>query len=298
MFSERSIKKTPGISSVLTDIGANITGRYLEPIATKEIRVEKLEIKIENLPKAFSGFTICHISDMHNVDVFESQPEIFTDVVANQPDIFIISGDSVHNNKSENSIKIIKNKLSQIVPKNRIFVATGNHEFLPETPENGQISDVRTYTKILRDAGINILRNDFCEIKKGNDSIFILGIDDPQNYINEDSYLRYQLDELLSLIPGNKTKILISHRPEKIDLYSQYNLDLVFSGHAHGGQIRIPFTNRGIIAPHQGFFPKYIDGVYRRGNIQEIVSPGLSDEIKVPRINNPGKIYMVTLTNR
>ena len=88
--------------------------------------------------------------------------------------------------------------------------------------------------------------------------------------------------------------VLLSHRPELFDTYVQKGVNLVFSGHAHGGQIRIPFVG-GLVAPGQGLFPKYDAGVFAQGNTTLIVSRGLGNSIIPLRINNRPEIVIVTL---
>jgi predicted MPP superfamily phosphohydrolase len=95
---------------------------------------------------------------------------------------------------------------------------------------------------------------------------------------------------------GKNFKILLSHRPELFDLYSENSMDLVFTGHAHGGQIRIPFIG-GLIAPDQGIFPKYSSGSYSKDSTTMFVSRGLGNSIFPVRIFNRPEIVVVTLRN-
>lgn len=88
---------------------------------------------------------------------------------------------------------------------------------------------------------------------------------------------------------------MLSHRPERIESYKKYNFDLVLSGHAHGGQVRIPFLLNGLYAPNQGLFPKYAGGLYTHNNLNHVVSRGLSYNPKLPRIFNPPEIVIVEL---
>ena len=90
-------------------------------------------------------------------------------------------------------------------------------------------------------------------------------------------------------------KILIAHRPERIEDYKQYSFDLVLSGHAHGGQVRIPGIMNGLYAPHQGLFPKYAGGMYTHDNLTHIVSRGLSVNSRLPRIFNPPELVIISI---
>ena len=87
---------------------------------------------------------------------------------------------------------------------------------------------------------------------------------------------------------------MLSHRPELFDVYVENNIDIVFSGHAHGGQFRLPFIG-GLVAPHQGLFPEYDAGLYTENNTNLMVSRGLGNSIFPFRVNNPPEIIIVTL---
>ena len=102
-------------------------------------------------------------------------------------------------------------------------------------------------------------------------------------------------DDLRTLMAGEEGyTILLSHRPESFRLYVHCGADLVFSGHAHGGQVRIPFVG-GLVAPHQGFFPEYDSGLYREGGTSMLVSRGLGNSIIPLRINNRPEIIVAIL---
>jgi len=99
---------------------------------------------------------------------------------------------------------------------------------------------------------------------------------------------------VLSNVEKTDFQILLSHRPELLSVYSQYDIDVVFTGHAHGGQIRIPFIG-GVFAPHQGFFPKYTSGIHTQNNTTMIISRGLGNSTFPFRINNRPELVVVTL---
>jgi predicted MPP superfamily phosphohydrolase len=103
-----------------------------------------------------------------------------------------------------------------------------------------------------------------------------------------------KLDELIC---EDTYTILLSHRPELFELYVESKADLVFSGHAHGGQFRIPFVG-GLIAPNQGLFPKYDAGIYEEGNTTMVVSRGIGNSIVPFRINNRPEIVLAELASQ
>ena len=152
----------------------------------------------------------------------------------------------------------------------------------------------------MKSAGVNILENSYSSISKENSKINIIGINDPsfdalQLYgYTDQQIISKDLEKLTN--NSDEYTILLSHRPELFDTYCSYNINLVFAGHAHGGQIRLPFIG-GVIAPNQGFFPQYTSGLYQKGNTNMIVSRGLGNSAFPFRINNRPEIVVVKLSN-
>ena len=121
---------------------------------------------------------------------------------------------------------------------------------------------------------MNILNNETAQLIEGSDKITLIGLKDPsfwtlksQKHINHKKHTdASQMIKYCDSLPENTNfEIVLSHRPELFDLYARYNFDLVFAGHAHGGQFRVPFIG-GLYAPKQGIFPKYTGGTYKKGN--------------------------------
>ena len=151
----------------------------------------------------------------------------------------------------------------------------------------------------LSEAGVNVLENQIVEITREGESITLMGIDDPsfqENYLFGDSegVAKQAIETLLRVSDGYT--VLLSHRPELFELYVETGMDLVFSGHAHGGQFRLPFIG-GLVAPNQGFFPKYDAGLFSEENTNMIVSRGVGNSIVPVRFNNRPEIILVTLSN-
>jgi len=143
---------------------------------------------------------------------------------------------------------------------------------------------------------ISYLHNEVRSIYKTNDKINLIGIED-YNYFKAKDELNHRenfQDILSKLSNKNEFNILLSHRPEKFDFYVKEKYNLVFSGHAHGGQWQIPFVG-GVFSPSQGFFPKYIHGVYEKENTKLVVSQGLGNSSFPIRINNQIELVLVTL---
>ena len=151
----------------------------------------------------------------------------------------------------------------------------------------------------LAEASVVILENQKARITREGETITLMGIDDPsfqEDYLfgDSDSVARQAIENLQNESDGYT--VLLSHRPELFNLYVDTGMDLVFSGHAHGGQFRLPFVG-GLVAPNQGFFPKYDAGQFNEENTTMIVSRGVGNSIIPIRFNNRPEIVMVTLRN-
>jgi predicted MPP superfamily phosphohydrolase len=147
-------------------------------------------------------------------------------------------------------------------------------------------------------AGVVILENQKVQITREGESITLMGIEDPsfkEDYLfgDSESVARQAIEDLKNESDGYT--VLLSHRPELFDLYVDTGIDLVFSGHAHGGQFRLPLIG-GLVAPNQGLFPKYDAGQFTEDNTTMIVSRGVGNSIIPIRINNRPEIIVARLT--
>ena len=251
------------------------------------IVISKYDYKNSEIPLEFNDFNIVQISDLHNKVFGKEQSKLLEKVKSLSPDIIIVTGDMIDRRRYnlENAMKFIEEAV-KIAP---IYYVSGNHEAW-----SGKYSEVK---ERLMEAGVYIIDDEIINFKKEDSYINILGLADPafitSTYI--DGTDTSNMEEYLSdwsNIEG--FKILLSHRPELLDLYSKNNINLVFSGHAHGGQIRIPFIG-GIIAPNQGFFPKYTSGSYKSKETTMFVSRGLGNSLFPLRVFNRPEIISVTL---
>lgn len=254
-------------------------------------RIEKTEIAVSSpfLPAAFSGFQIAHISDLHNTQFGEGNQRLLALLAEMTPDMIAITGDLLDSRHTEPEIAINFAKGAvEIAP---VYYVPGNHESRISTYEE-------TETALIQ-AGVSVLRSRHVLLKRGAERISLLGLEDPA-FVSEgeerkerERRVDFQLKDLLADSGGGYT-VLLSHRPELFSLYAENRIDLALCGHAHGGQIRLPFVG-GIIAPNQGFFPKYTAGLYQKGGSRIIVSRGLGNSLFPLRLNNPPEIVEVTL---
>lgn len=254
------------------------------------LMVNELIIKNDKIPSGFSGFRIAQISDLHNAEFGKENEKLLSMLKECEPNIILITGDLIDSRRTdiETGISFAK-KAVLIAPT---YYVPGNHEARIEEYEELIIG--------LESAGVHLLDNESVMVENSGDRITVAGMKDPSfvtDYLFGDS--KTVAEDALTKIVSNKDiyTVLLSHRPELFETYVECGADLVFSGHAHGGQFRIPFVG-GLVAPNQGLFPKYDGGVYSKDGTDMIVSRGIGNSILPFRINNPPEIVVVELENK
>lgn len=254
------------------------------------ITITEINYYNDKIPDGFNGYSIVHISDLHNKSFGKNQEYLLKKVRIAEPDIIVITGDLVDRRKYNLDIamKFIDGAM-KIAP---VYYVSGNHEAWSK--------DYKNISRRLLDYGVKILDDNKVALKEGKHEIEILGLSDPDfltsNYL-ESTDLSKLKEELSKLSDDSTFQILLSHRPELFDLYTDENIDIIFSGHAHGGQFRIPLIG-GLVAPDQGLFPKYTSGAYVQNQSTLIVSRGLGNSIIPVRIFNRPEIIKVTLLKK
>ena len=253
------------------------------------LQISVYTMESSKIPKDFVGFKIIQISDFHNTKSKKLTNDLVKEIKNSNPNIIVITGDLIDAYKTNIDIAIsFVKKINNIAP---IYYVTGNHE--------ARIENYAEFKDKLEENKVTILDDKLEVIKKDNSEINLIGIDDLSFNLNtyrDDSTIVE--DNLISIkYDKNKFNILLSHRPELIETYAKNSFDLVLTGHAHGGQIRIPFIG-GLIAPNQGLFPKYTSGVYEMSNTKMIVSRGIGNSILPFRVNNRPELVVIELKNK
>ena len=253
------------------------------------LEVNEYEVVSDRIPQGFEGFRIAQVSDLHNAEFGEGNEKLIQLLSQTDPGIIVLTGDLIDSRHTD--IEIALDFARQAIKLAPVYYVSGNHE-----------ARVREYEDLkmgLAEAGVVILENQNVQITREGENITLMGIDDPsfqEDYLfgDSESVARQAIDELQNESDGYT--ILLSHRPELFDLYVDTEMDLVFSGHAHGGQFRLPFVG-GLVAPNQGFFPKFDEGRFTEENTTMIVSRGVGNSIIPIRFNNRPEIVLVTLRN-
>jgi len=248
-----------------------------------DLRVTRYYIKDK---KINNKFVITQISDFHNNKYKKLNNKLIYNLKLIKPDIIVITGDFIDSRRTDINASI--NFIKEIKEVSPIYYVNGNHE--------SRMEDYELFKEKLIDNDVIVLENDIKEIKYKDNNINIIGISDPRFVVDKRDKEKGIIKEELKSIDYDKYiyTILLTHRPEYINEYSKENINLVLSGHAHGGQINIPFLGP-LYAPGQGLFPKYINSMYKVNNTNMIVSCGIGNSLMPFRINNKPELVIVEL---
>ncbi|MBQ8144888.1 MAG: metallophosphoesterase [Butyricicoccus sp.] len=256
-----------------------------------------------DLPAVFEGYEIAQLSDIHSVRSAKQADRIVAQVEEISPDLIALTGDLVDSGyysrtfgtEGEKQTLGLLARLTAIAP---VYYIYGNHEMvLLDDPVHNPF---RTQVEAL---GVTLLNNESETIRRGGESISIAGIQDPSTLYKDETYAaldgsavktRAMLDNVVNGLRTEDFVLLLAHRPEFFDLYVQSEADVILSGHAHGGQMRLPLVG-GLYAPGQGIFPQYDAGLYEQDTTSMIVSRGIGNSMFPLRVFNPPEIVAVTL---
>lgn len=243
--------------------------------------------KAEQLGADLEGYRIVQISDLHNAKFGKNNQKLVDRIRECEPDMIVLTGDLVDSNHTnvDRAVQFV-DEIVKICP---VYYVTGNHEYWLEKSEYDELMDG------LIGAGVVILDDQVVEISRGDAKFRLVGLDDKsladgtlgtllnnaQNVAHEDS-------------EKNEFTVVLAHEPQYLARYAGTGVDLVLSGHAHGGQFRLPFVG-GIVAPDQGFLPEYTAGEYYMNGTEMIVSRGLGNSVIPVRLFNYPEIVCVEL---
>lgn len=229
------------------------------------------QIQMNELPPALDGYKIAHVSDLHNSFLWKQTVSLLRQA---RPDMICITGDMVDSRRTDvDKALAFAAEAVQIAP---CYYIAGNHELRIAQAEYKKLLDG------LQALGVHVLRNTTETIEAGDARIAVTGA-----FWGSSLYLS-QWD------PDADFRLLLAHAPEEFSSYASGGFDLVLTGHAHGGQFRIPYIG-GIFAPGQGIFPEYDSGVYQNGYTQMVVSRGIGNSIMPVRVFNRPELVILTL---
>ncbi len=253
----------------------------------KALELNTYRIDSDDLPETFAGFRIVHISDLHNTEMGEDNETLIEMIEKAEPDIIVITGDLIDSRRTD--INIAVDFIEEAVHIAPCYYVTGNHE--------QRIEEYSELKKAMYKTGVTILDNKKMRVEQDGSYITIAGVDDPMFTMDPQTEEPYMvMEETLAELLDSRDEytVLLSHRPELMDTYVQSAVDLVLTGHAHGGQIKLPFVG-GIISPGEGLFPEYYEGIHQEDGTQMVVSRGIGNSLFPWRINNKPEVGLVIL---
>lgn len=225
---------------------------------------------------------IALVTDLHSCDYGDGQSELAEAVKKAAPDLVLLGGDIVDDVLPDTKAKEFLASIGRQYP---CFYVSGNHEYW-----SNKMDEIKSFIK---DYGITVLEGNGESIEINGQKLNIFGIDDPE--VGEEEFYT-QLLNSVNWTGKDSYNVLLTHRPERIMEYANYNFDLTVAGHAHGGQFRLPGVINGLFAPDQGWFPKYAGGNYQYNNMDFVVSRGLSRESsRLPRIFNRPELVIIDI---
>ena len=252
------------------------------------LMVSTVTVSSNRIPTAFNGFLIAQVSDLHNAVFGENNAELLQILSECKPNIIVVTGDLVDAEHTDIDVALdFAKEAAQIAGT---YYVTGNHE--------GSLSQYDELKTGLESMGVVVLEDTSMQLEYNGEKVTLIGLSDPSftlkgNMLGE---VPAMVDTKLRGLIGDKDDytILLSHRPELFETYVNCGVDIVLSGHAHGGQFRLPFIG-GLVAPNQGLFPKYDAGLYTKGDTNMIVCRGLGNSIIPIRFNNRPEIVLLEL---
>ena len=253
--------------------------------------IRKYKIKNKKISDKFNGLKIVHISDVHSKIFGKNNEKVIQKVKDINPDIIIMSGDII--DKREKDMDKFINMYKEIYLKYPVYYSIGNHE-----RKLGYIK-YKEYINKLRKLGVHVIINGKEKIVKDNEEIIINALKFRENmqpkkltFNRKNKYIKYMYNKLKN-IDNTKFNILIAHDPENFKLYKELEMDLIFSGHVHGGLIR--FGKYCLLSPRRKFFPKYSYGKTQEDGITIITSSGMGNASIPIRLFNRPEIVEVIL---
>lgn len=234
-------------------------------------------------PKLTAEVRLAVVTDFHSSD---NADDVAAMTASCAPDAVLMVGDmfddDTQNRPTERTLSLMR-QLSALYP---CYYVSGNHEAWP-----GEMDALYQQTE---EAGVTVLRMSSGVLTVRGQRIALCGIPDPYEMVFSGAPdTEEQLRQALEDVDSADFTVLLAHRPELLAKYAQFPLDLVVSGHAHGGQVRIPGVLNGLYAPNQGWFPKLAGGAYTQGGTTLIVSRGLAVRTRLPRIFNRPEVVLV-----
>lgn len=225
------------------------------------LQVEPVELFFESLPPQFDGLRVAELSDLHGRSFGKNNVRLLRTLQKARPDMICICGDLFDEKTDLTMLEPLLTGLTDIAP---VYYVTGNHEW--------QVKNLREILQKMRAWGVTVLENEGRVLSRGGAEMVVAGVHDPCGPY--DMKTPAALVRELRSAQGNDFILMLSHRNDELAMWSQLGVQLVLSGHCHGGVVRLPFVG-GVFDTRRELFPEYDAGVYRQDGTTLFVSRGL-----------------------
>lgn len=234
-------------------------------------------------PKLTAEVRLAVVTDFHSSDNVD---DVVAMVASCAPDAVLMVGDMFDDDTQNRPTERTLSLMRQLSAQYPCYYVSGNHE--------AWTGEMDTLYQQTEEAGVTVLRISSGVLTVRGQRIALCGIPDPYEMVFSGAPdTEEQLRQAMENVDSADLTVLLAHRPELLAKYAQFPLDLVVSGHAHGGQVRIPGVLNGLYAPNQGWFPKLAGGAYTQDGTTLIVSRGLAVRTRLPRIFNRPEVVLV-----
>ncbi len=248
------------------------------------IDTESVQIELKKLPSAFENLRIVELADLHGREFDTDNAYLLQAVRAAKPDLICINGDLLDENTDQSMLKPLLRGLCEIAPT---FYVTGNHEW--------QLDNLQTVLRKMEEYGVTVLQNEYTVLVRGEARLVIAGVNDPCG--PWDQKTPQELVAQIRKEEGDDACILmLAHRNDTIDMWAELGVDLVLTGHCHGGVVRLPFVG-GVFGTKRRLFPEYDAGLFAKENTRLFVSRGLGYTNVRLRLFNRPHLPVLTLVN-
>lgn len=234
-------------------------------------------------PKLTAEVRLAVVTDFHSSD---NADDVAAMVASCAPDAVLLVGDMFDDDTQNRPTERTLSLMRQLSAQYPCYYVSGNHEAW-----TGEMDALYQQTA---DTGVTVLRMSSGVLTVRGQRIALCGVPDPYEMVFSGAPdTEEQLRQAMENVDSADFTVLLAHRPELLAKYAQFPFDLVVSGHAHGGQVRIPGVLNGLYAPNQGWFPKLAGGAYTQDGTTLIVSRGLAVRTRLPRIFNRPEVVLV-----
>lgn len=245
------------------------------------LRAAQYNLPVRNLPAEFDDFRIVQISDLHGASFGRDNERLIELVVQQKPDMIALTGDLAQSDKDYAAVEALLRGIYDLAP---IYYVNGNHEW-----HSGYVDKMQALMKLY---GVHCLSNEYELFERSGAHIVIAGVEDPNgraDMIKPDAFAEKIREEY-----PEEYLVLLGHRNYWVDRYPVLPVNLILSGHAHGGIVRLPFIG-GLFSSKHTLGATFEKGVYSSGYYQMVVSTGLGNSIPIPRFLNRPEIVTIVL---